>query len=179
MLLIRCPYCEMERPELEFAYAGEAHIARPADPSTLSDEEWRDFLFTRSNPRGILSAGSEEPNALMGVSRGAGRFEPNTRATALELYDGLKAESQNHWPSLKHDVGAINDAFSMFFSAGFYYKTFMWPKSFWNKVYEPFIRRGRSWQIAIRTRSRHLCQPLCLLRCACRGGGASRACGSA
>lgn len=52
MLLIRCPYCEMERPELEFAYAGEAHIARPADPSTLSDEEWRDFLFTRPNPRG-------------------------------------------------------------------------------------------------------------------------------
>ncbi|AEW16433.1 hypothetical protein P053_01922 [Brucella abortus 01-4165] len=137
----------------------------------------RSFKYHR--PRGILSAGSEEPNALMGVSRGAGRFEPNTRATALELYDGLKAESQNHWPSLKHDVGAINDAFSMFFSAGFYYKTFMWPKSFWNKVYEPFIRRGRSWQIAIRTRSRHLCQPLCLLRCACRGGGASRACGSA
>lgn len=52
MLLIRCPYCEIERPELEFAYAGEAHIARPADPSTLSDDEWRDFLFTRSNPRG-------------------------------------------------------------------------------------------------------------------------------
>ena len=52
MLLIRCPYCEMERPELEFAYAGEAHIARPADPSTLTDDEWRDFLFTRSNPRG-------------------------------------------------------------------------------------------------------------------------------
>ncbi|ABQ61036.1 sarcosine oxidase alpha subunit [Brucella ovis ATCC 25840] len=98
----------------------------------------RSFKYHR--PRGILSAGSEEPNALMGVSRGAGRFEPNTRATALELYDGLKAESQNHWPSLKHDVGAINDAFSRFFSAGFYYKTFMWPKSFWNKVYEPFIR---------------------------------------
>ena len=52
MLLIRCPYCDMERPELEFAYAGEAHIARPPDPSTYSDDEWRDFLFTRSNPRG-------------------------------------------------------------------------------------------------------------------------------
>ncbi|MBV2142364.1 sarcosine oxidase subunit delta [Falsochrobactrum sp. TDYN1] len=52
MLLIRCPYCEMERPELEFSYAGEAHIARPADPSALSDDEWRDFLFTRANPRG-------------------------------------------------------------------------------------------------------------------------------
>lgn len=98
----------------------------------------RSFKYHR--PRGILSAGSEEPNALMGVSRGEGRYEPNTRATVLELYDGLKAESQNHWPSLKRDVGAVNDAFYMFFSAGFYYKTFMWPKSFWNKVYEPFIR---------------------------------------
>lgn len=98
----------------------------------------RSFKYHR--PRGILSAGSEEPNALMGVTRGPGRFEPNSRATVLELYDGLKAESQNHWPSLKHDVGAINDALYMFLSAGFYYKTFMWPKSFWNKVYEPFIR---------------------------------------
>ncbi|MBC2884295.1 sarcosine oxidase subunit alpha [Ochrobactrum sp. CM-21-5] len=98
----------------------------------------RSFKYHR--PRGILSAGSEEPNALMGVSRGGGRYEPNTRATVLELYDGLKAESQNHWPSLKRDVGAVNDALYMFFSAGFYYKTFMWPKSFWNKVYEPFIR---------------------------------------
>ncbi|WP_042695933.1 sarcosine oxidase subunit delta [Azospirillum sp. B506] len=52
MLLIRCPYCEAERPELEFTYAGEAHIARPADPSALSDDEWRDFLFVRTNPRG-------------------------------------------------------------------------------------------------------------------------------
>ena len=53
MLLIRCPYCEQDLPELEFAYAGEAHIARPQDPSALSDEEWRDFLFIRSNPRGV------------------------------------------------------------------------------------------------------------------------------
>ena len=53
MLLIRCPYCEQDLPELEFAYAGEAHIARPQDPSQLTDEEWRDFLFIRSNPRGV------------------------------------------------------------------------------------------------------------------------------
>ncbi|WP_186420541.1 sarcosine oxidase subunit delta [Bosea sp. CS1GBMeth4] len=53
MLLIRCPYCEQDLPELEFAYAGEAHIARPQDPSTLSDEEWRDVLFIRTNPRGV------------------------------------------------------------------------------------------------------------------------------
>jgi sarcosine oxidase, subunit delta len=52
MLLIHCPYCDIERPELEFTYAGEAHIARPLDPSALSDDEWRNHLFTRSNPRG-------------------------------------------------------------------------------------------------------------------------------
>ncbi|PWJ86283.1 heterotetrameric sarcosine oxidase alpha subunit [Pseudaminobacter salicylatoxidans] len=98
----------------------------------------RSFKYHR--PRGILSAGSEEPNALVGTSRGPGRFEPNTRATVLEVFDGLSTTSQNHWPSLKRDIGAINDALYMLFSAGFYYKTFMWPKSFWNKVYEPFIR---------------------------------------
>ena len=52
MLLIHCPYCDDTLPELEFTYAGEAHIARPADPSTLSDEEWRDYLFIRTNARG-------------------------------------------------------------------------------------------------------------------------------
>ncbi|WP_416355605.1 sarcosine oxidase subunit alpha [Aureimonas phyllosphaerae] len=98
----------------------------------------RSFKYHR--PRGILSAGSEEPNALLGVDRGPGRFEPNTRATVLEISNGLKTSSQNHWPSLKRDVGAVNDALYMLFSAGFYYKTFMWPKSFWNKVYEPVIR---------------------------------------
>ncbi|MRX37493.1 sarcosine oxidase subunit alpha [Aminobacter sp. MDW-2] len=98
----------------------------------------RSFKYHR--PRGFLSAGSEEPNALVGTDRGPGRFEPNTRATVLEVFDGLSTTSQNHWPSLKHDIGAVNDALYMLFSAGFYYKTFMWPKSFWNRVYEPFIR---------------------------------------
>lgn len=98
----------------------------------------RSFKYHR--PRGILSAGSEEPNALVGTRRGPGRFEPNTRATVLEVFDGLAAASQNRWPSLKRDIGAVNDALYMLFSAGFYYKTFMWPKSFWNKVYEPLIR---------------------------------------
>lgn len=100
----------------------------------------RSFKYHR--PRGILSAGSEEPNALVSTDRGQGRFEPNTRATMLELYDGLAATSQNRWPSLRRDVGAVNDALYMLFSAGFYYKTFMWPKSFWTKVYEPFIRNA-------------------------------------
>lgn len=99
----------------------------------------RSFKYHR--PRGILSAGSEEPNALIGVDRGPGRVEPNTRATVLEISQGLQTISQNHWPSLERDVGAINDLLYMLFPAGFYYKTFMWPKNFWNKVYEPIIRR--------------------------------------
>ncbi|WP_186393695.1 MULTISPECIES: sarcosine oxidase subunit alpha [unclassified Pannonibacter] len=98
----------------------------------------RSFKYHR--PRGPVSAGSEEPNALIGTSRGPGRFEPNTRATVQELRQGLVAESQNKWPSLKFDIGAVNDRAYMLFSAGFYYKTFMWPRSFWDKVYEPFIR---------------------------------------
>ncbi len=98
----------------------------------------RSFKYHR--PRGILSAGCEEPNALVGTDRGDGRFEPNTRATLAEIFDGFRAESQNRWPSLRTDVGAVNDSLYMLFSAGFYYKTFMWPKSFWNKVYEPVIR---------------------------------------
>ncbi|GGE15640.1 sarcosine oxidase subunit alpha [Aureimonas endophytica] len=98
----------------------------------------RSFKYHR--PRGILSAGCEEPNALVGTDRGAGRFEPNTRATMAEVFEGFNANSQNRWPNLRTDIGAVNDSLYMLFSAGFYYKTFMWPKSFWNKVYEPFIR---------------------------------------
>ncbi len=98
----------------------------------------RSFKYHR--PRGVVTAGSEEPNALIGTRRGPGRFEPNTRATVQEIYEGLTTESQNKWPSLKFDVGAVNDRMAMLFSAGFYYKTFMWPKSFWDRVYEPIIR---------------------------------------
>ncbi|ETA49638.2 sarcosine oxidase subunit alpha [Rhodobacteraceae bacterium PD-2] len=98
----------------------------------------RSFKYHR--PRGAVAAGSEEPNALIGTRRGPGRFEPNTRATVQEIWDGLETNSQNKYPSLKFDVGAVNDAAYMLFSAGFYYKTFMWPRSFWDKVYEPFIR---------------------------------------
>ncbi len=98
----------------------------------------RSFKYHR--PRGVVGAGSEEPNALVTFDRGAGRVTPNVRATTLEIFDGLVARSQNNWPSLKTDIGAFNNVFSMFFPAGFYNKTFMWPKSFWDKVYEPFIR---------------------------------------
>jgi sarcosine oxidase subunit alpha len=99
----------------------------------------RSFKYHR--PRGILTAGSEEPSALVELRTGA-RREPNTRATTIELYDGLEAASQNRWPSLKFDVLAANQLFAPIFGAGFYYKTFMWPASFWEKVYEPAIRRA-------------------------------------
>ncbi|WP_343715665.1 sarcosine oxidase subunit alpha [Inquilinus sp.] len=100
----------------------------------------RSFKYHR--PRGVVSAGSDEPNALVGTHRGPGRFEPNTRATVQELRDGLEATSQNRWPSLSFDLGAVNDRLGRLFSAGFYYKTFMWPRAFWDRVYEPIIRRA-------------------------------------
>ena len=99
----------------------------------------RSFKYHR--PRGVVGLGSEEMNALVGVGTG-GHMEPNLRATQVEVFDGLSAQSQNRWPSLSFDVGAINSKFSRFIPGGFYYKTFMWPQSFWKHVYEPFIRRA-------------------------------------
>jgi sarcosine oxidase, subunit alpha len=100
----------------------------------------RSFKYHR--PRGIMTAGAEEPSALIQLERPGGRSDPNLRATEIELYDGLTAESQNRWPSLGFDVGAAGDLLSPFLPAGFYYKTFLWPASWWTKVYEPFIRRA-------------------------------------
>ena len=100
----------------------------------------RSFKYHR--PRGILSAGPEEPNALIDVSRDAARRQPNVRAPVQEVFDGMKVESQNRWPSLAFDIGGVNNLLSPFFAAGFYYKTFMWPKAAWEKVYEPFIRKA-------------------------------------
>jgi NADPH-dependent 2,4-dienoyl-CoA reductase/sulfur reductase-like enzyme len=99
----------------------------------------RSFKYHR--PRGVLSAGAEEPNALVTL-RGGAFAEPNTRATQVELFDGLSAVSQNRWPNLRFDLLALNQAFSPLLVAGFYYKTFMWPAAFWEKVYEPMIRRA-------------------------------------
>jgi heterotetrameric sarcosine oxidase alpha subunit len=99
----------------------------------------RSFKYHR--PRGILTSGSEEPNALVELRTGA-RREPNTRATMVELYDGLVAASQNRWPSLTFDIGEINNALARFLPPGFYYKTFMWPAKFWEAVYEPLIRHA-------------------------------------
>ncbi len=99
----------------------------------------RSFKYHR--PRGILSAGVEEPNALVTIGTGA-MADPNIRATVAELYDGMVARSQNHLGSLEWDLLSVNDAFSPLFGAGFYYKTFMWPAAFWEKLYEPMIRRA-------------------------------------
>ncbi|OBZ95171.1 sarcosine oxidase subunit alpha [Pararhizobium polonicum] len=99
----------------------------------------RSFKYHR--PRGILTAGAAEPNALVTVGEG-GRTEANTRATLVELYSGLTAKSQNRWPSVDFDLGAVNSLLSPFLGAGFYYKTFMWPAAFWEKVYEPIIRKA-------------------------------------
>jgi sarcosine oxidase subunit alpha len=100
----------------------------------------RSFKYHR--PRGVIAAGSEEPNALVTVIRDEARRTPNLRATQVEIYEGLVAESQNRWPSLGFDVQAVNDLMAPAIPAAFYYKTFMWPKAAWHKLYEPFIRRA-------------------------------------
>ncbi|MFK7892189.1 MAG: sarcosine oxidase subunit alpha family protein [Granulosicoccus sp.] len=99
----------------------------------------RSFKYHR--PRGLLSMGSEEPNGLVELRDGA-RKEPNTRSTMVELYDGLVAKSQNRYPSLQFDLLSFNQVLAPFLTAGFYYKTFMWPASFWESVYEKIIRRS-------------------------------------
>jgi len=99
----------------------------------------RSFKYHR--PRGVLTAGPEEPNALVEVID-AQQKTPNVRATVQEVYNGLHAQSQNRWPSLRFDAMAVNDHFAPFLSAGFYYKTFMWPRAFWERLYEPVIRRA-------------------------------------
>ncbi len=99
----------------------------------------RSFKYHR--PRGIVASGGEEPNALMNMGEGA-RFEPNQRATTTEVFEGLSARSQNHWPSLNFDIGALNNRFARFLPAGFYYKTFMKPQWAWKHIFEPIIRRS-------------------------------------
>ncbi len=99
----------------------------------------RSFKYHR--PRGIVTSGPEEPNALFNLGEG-GTFEPNARATTVRLSEGLAVRSQNHWPSLEFDVGAINARLSRFLPAGFYYKMFIHPRPFWKHIYEPFIRQS-------------------------------------
>jgi heterotetrameric sarcosine oxidase alpha subunit len=130
---------------LSFSFDGHSYQGFPGD--TLASAlvangvklVGRSFKYHR--PRGILTAGSEEPNALVELRSGT-RREPNTRATTVEFYDGLAAASQNRWPSLRLDIGSINNLLSPVFVAGFYYKTFMWPARFWEALYEPLIRHA-------------------------------------
>ena len=99
----------------------------------------RSFKYHR--PRGIMTSGSEEPNAIVQINPNTNRTEPNVRATEVEIYEGMEASSQNCWPSVNFDIGGINNFLSPLLPAGFYYKTFMWPASFWEK-YEYFIRHS-------------------------------------
>jgi sarcosine oxidase subunit alpha len=109
----------------------------------------RSFKYHR--PRGIVAAGPEEPNGLVNLGE-EGKFEPNARVTTTELFDGLTAQSQNHWPSLEFDVGAINKHLGRFLPAGFYYKMFIHPRPLWKHVYEPIIRHSAGLGRAPKTR---------------------------
>ncbi|MGA0236254.1 MAG: 2Fe-2S iron-sulfur cluster-binding protein, partial [Alphaproteobacteria bacterium] len=130
---------------LKFTFNETAYEAHPGDTlaSALiaNDVKLVARSFKYHRPRGIFTAGSEEPSALFMLGRD-GAQEPNARGTVTEVFHGLEARSQNHIGSLENDVMAVNDWFSAFLGAGFYYKTFMWPRAFWERVYEPIIRRA-------------------------------------
>jgi sarcosine oxidase subunit alpha len=130
---------------IEFTFNGKRLKGHPGDTlasALLANDQMlvgRSFKYHR--PRGIVASGAEEPNALVGLGEGT-RFEPNQRVTTTELFDGLTCISQNHWPSLDFDIGAVNTHLSRFLPAGFYYKMFIHPRPFWKHVYEPFIRQS-------------------------------------
>ena len=131
--------------QIPFTFDGQTYLGFKGDTlasALLANDVrlvGRSFKYHR--PRGILTSGSEEPNALMQIGVGP-QTTPNVRATTQEIYRGLAASSQNRFPSLSFDLMEVNDLLSPFLSAGFYYKTFMWPKAFWEKLYEPVIRRA-------------------------------------
>lgn len=129
----------------EFTFNGKrmsGHAGDTLASALLANDQMlvgRSFKYHR--PRGIVAAGPEEPNALVNLGRGE-RLEPNQRATTTELFAGLMASSQNHWPSLEFDVGVANNYVSRFLPAGFYYKTFIHPRAAWKHVFEPIIRQS-------------------------------------
>lgn len=130
---------------LNFTFNGKIFNGHPGDTlasALLANDQLllgRSFKYHR--PRGVVASGAEEPNALVGLGEGA-KFEPNQRVTTTELFEGLTCQSQNHWPSLEHDIGAVNSTLSRFLPAGFYYKMFMHPRPLWKHLYEPIIRRS-------------------------------------
>ena len=129
---------------ITFTFDGKPYLGHPGD--TLASALIANGVslmgrsFKHHRPRGVMAAGVEEPNALVGAGTD-GRFEPNTRATDIFLYDGLVAESQNRWPSLAFDLGAAIGAFGRFTPAGFYYKAFLGKPGLW-KIYEHVIRHA-------------------------------------
>jgi sarcosine oxidase subunit alpha len=129
----------------EFTFNGRRMIGHDGDTlasALLANDQMlvgRSFKYHR--PRGIVAAGPEEPNALVNLGRSE-RLEPNQRATTTELFAGLEAASQNHWPSLEFDVGIVNNYLARFLPAGFYYKTFIHPRAAWKHVFEPIIRHS-------------------------------------
>ncbi|MBO9441210.1 sarcosine oxidase subunit alpha family protein [Phaeobacter italicus] len=131
--------------QIEFTFNGKRMKGYAGDTlasALLANDQMmvgRSFKYHR--PRGLVAAGPEEPNALVGLGTGD-RFEPNQRATTTELFSGLSAQSQNHWPSLDFDVLAINNKLGRFLTAGFYYKMFIHPRPLWKHVYEPIIRQS-------------------------------------
>src|SRR3954471_22782591 len=134
------------RLPLRFTFDGRAYTGFAGDMLASALLANSVHLMARSfkyhRPRGIMTAGSEEPNALVEIDRGAGRRTPNLRATTVELCDGLVARSQNRYPSLRWDFGEIADVFAPLLPAGFYYKTFLWPPRAWAGFYEKLIRRA-------------------------------------
>jgi sarcosine oxidase subunit alpha len=129
---------------LHFAFENRNLEAHPGDTLASALLARGEHMVARSfkyhRPRGILSAGSEEPAALVEIGGDRARFDPNTRVTEQEVFEGLKSRAQNCWPTLRFDVGAMNDAIAPFIPAGFYYKTFKgWPG--W-MAFEPLVRRA-------------------------------------
>ncbi|HEV8029900.1 MAG TPA: sarcosine oxidase subunit alpha family protein [Stellaceae bacterium] len=128
---------------LRFRFDGREYEGHPGD--TLASAllangvrlVGRSFKYHR--PRGIFSAGPEEPSALVQLETGA-VTEPNRRATEIGLYDGLRAASQHAWPSLTADFGALVGGIAPLLPAGFHYKTFMQPPALWSRLWEPLLR---------------------------------------
>ncbi|EAQ23136.1 sarcosine oxidase subunit alpha family protein [Roseovarius sp. 217] len=130
---------------LHFTFNGKrlkGHAGDTLASALLANDQMlvgRSFKYHR--PRGIVASGAEEPNALVHLGEGP-RMEPNQRVTTTELFDGLTCTSQNHWPNLDFDIGAVNTHLARFLPAGFYYKMFIHPRPFWKHIYEPFIRQS-------------------------------------
>ncbi|MFT8676251.1 MAG: sarcosine oxidase subunit alpha family protein [Acetobacter sp.] len=142
---------DVSRP-VTFTFDGRSYTGYAGDTLASALLAHGRHLMGRSykyhRPRGPISAGSDEPNALVGVGAGPALHTPNMRATQIEIHQGLVAVSQNRSPCLEFDLGAVNNLFSPLLGAGFYYKTFMWPKGFWDKVYEPIIRHAAGLGVA-------------------------------